>query len=109
MDTHEFRILSSDFFEHLDSAIGRLAVDGVEARVYGPEVSIMFDSGSEIVLARNDEFQRLTLRSAEGLTHYYFNETEEDWYAVGRETALLDDLSAALSTSAGTSLHIEIA
>ena len=109
MDTHEFRILISEYFERIETAIGRLPTDGIEACLEEAGLRIMFEDGKEILLDRNDEFQRITLRSFEGPTHYYFNETEEDWYAVGRETVLLADISAALSSSIGADFSLEIA
>lgn len=109
MDTHEFRILSSEYFERIETAIGRLPADGIEARVVEAGLRIMFEDGSEILLDRNDEFQRITLRCSESPTHYYYNETEEDWYAVGSETVLLADISAAISSAAGADFPLEIA
>ncbi len=107
MDTHEFRILSSEYFDRVEDAISRLPIDGIESRADGNTLLILCDGGSEIVLARNDEFQRITVRTAEKPVHYYYNDTEEDWYAVGGETLLFSDLSVLLSAAVGTALSLE--
>ena len=106
MDNKEFRILCNDLLDGVEDRINRLTVDDVDAVSEDGVMRICFRDGTEVSITRNDEFQRLSMNDGNGLTHFYFNETEEAWFGVGSETPLLFALQALITKKTGVQLRL---
>ena len=106
METKEFEILGKDTLDAVETMLGRLAVDGIDTAGASGELRISFLDGSDMLITRNDEFQRITINADQGVTHYYFNETEESWLSVGSDGRFVSDLESLISGKMGKRVRL---
>lgn len=96
MDTQEFIITAHETLEGVERAIEQLALDGVETYPIEAGLRLIFDDGAEISLVSDTQDQQIELRGTQEPVAFYYDSTEEQWYARDSERPLPEVLGTTL-------------
>lgn len=106
MDRQEFEATAREALEGVEHAIEELALDGLETYPAEHGLQLMFDSGAQLQLRRDDAAQQVELQRDGEAVAFYYDEVEEQWFARGSELPLLDVLSAEISARLAQSVTL---